>query len=113
MVLHAPPIPGTENLCFLKHRLLFTLPWRFYMRSAAHSKIPARCWALGLVLYYCLLCATQAAQFRNIVIHISERATEVERNSAALLAERIAKPSGISVHITNAAKTVFPSKGEL
>jgi hypothetical protein len=57
-------------------------------------KIASHCWLLRAASV-----SLTAAHFKQVLIRTSNQAGEIERNSAALLAERISEPSGIPVSI--------------
>jgi hypothetical protein len=68
------------------------------------------CFAL---LVFTLCVSVQGSQFKSILIQSNEQASEVERNAAALLAERISESSGIHVRVTNALQNTLQPSSEL
>ncbi len=69
--------------------------------------------AIRFVAFLLTAVLAQAAQFRTALIQTGARAGEVERNVALLLAERMAKPTGVAVRIDTEGAPVKAAPGEL
>src|SRR5262245_53251317 len=81
------------------------------MRFSFFRKKPVRVYCSLIV--FASLSSVRATQFKRIEIQPGEQATEIERNVATLLAERISEPSGIQVRVTNSGQRTVQSPSEL
>ena len=68
---------------------------------------------LTLLLLLGLVPAVGAAPFKSVLIQTGGQAGEIERNVAALLAERLAEPSGLAVRVADEAPVAASPATEL